>query len=147
MTRKNKKSRSKRGSGTHGRGSGREGRHSGDKGGKGQAGSHKHHWIKTIREDPLHFGKHGFNRPPQLQKEVETINVGELDENAEKLVEEGLAEKEGDLIIIDVSDLNIGKVLGGGKVTRPLRVKAEEFSKSAEQKIEGSGGAAETGEE
>lgn len=147
MTRKDKKSRNHRGSRTHGRGSRKKGRHSGHKGGKGQAGSHKHHWIKTIREDPLHFGKHGFNRPQQLQKKVETTNVGELDENAEKLVEEGLAEKKEDEITIDVSKLNIDKVLGGGKVTQPLKVRAEGFSKSAEQKLKESGGTAEKGEE
>ncbi len=146
MSRKNKKSRSKRGSRTQGRGSHRKNRHSGNKGGTGQAGNHKHGWLKSQLNDPLHFGKHGFKRPPQLQKDVETINVGELDEYAEELIEEGIAEKDEDEIVIDTSQLNFDKVLGSGKVTHPLRVIADDFSKSAERKLEESGGAAIQGE-
>lgn len=145
-SRKNKKSRSKRGSRTQGGGSHRKNRHSGNKGGTGKAGNHKHGWLKSQLKDPLHFGKHGFKRPPQLQKEVETVNVGELDEYAEEFLEEGLAEKDGDEIVIDASQLNIDKVLGSGHVTRPLKVIADNFSKSAERKLEESGGAAVQGE-
>lgn len=144
--RKNKKSRSKRGSRTQGRGSHRKNRHSGNKGGIGQAGSHKHHWLKTQQADPLHFGKHGFKRPSNLKEEVETINVGELDEHSEELLEEGLAEKEEDKIVIDASELNFDKVLGSGQVTKPLKVIADNFSESAKKKLEESGGAAVQGE-
>lgn len=146
VTRKSSKSRSKRGSRTHGGGSRKNRRHSGHKGGKGLAGSHKHHWRQIETSDPYHFGKYGFKRPSKLKKEVETINVGELDEYAEELLEEGLAEEEGDEILVNATSLGVDKVLGGGKVTRPLKVNAEDFSKSAERKLEESGGAAVTGE-
>lgn len=143
---KKKKSRSKRGSRTHGGGSAKKRRHSGNKGGKGLAGSHKHGWMKINRESPQHFGKYGFKRPSQIQKEVNVANVGEIDEYADELLEEGLAEKEGDEIVIDVSDLEIDKVLGGGQVTRPMKIIAKEFSGKAKKKLEESGGTAATGE-
>ncbi len=147
MTRKSRKARKKRGKRTHGRGSSRKARHSGHKGGKGQAGSHKHLWRKVITSDPRYFGKHGFKRPPMVKEETNAINIGELDERVEELLEAGLAEKKGDVIVVDVSNLDFDKVLGMGKVTHPLRVIAESFSKSAERKLEEAGGAAETGED
>lgn len=146
-TRKSRKSRKKRGSRTHGGGSARKGRKSGHKGGKGDAGSHKHHWRKTISENPRYFGKHGFKRPLKLQEEVKTINVRELDEKAEEFLERGLAEEDGDEIVIDGYSAGFDKVLGSGQVTRPLRVIAGAFSQKAEKKLEESGGAAETGED
>ncbi len=146
MSRKSRKSRSKRGSRTQGGGSHKKSRHSGNKGGKGSAGSHKHHWRKVKEKDPNYFGKHGFKRPQSVQKQVETINIGELDEYAEELLNRGVAEKEGDKILIDVTSLNVGKVLGSGQVTYPLKVVAPSFSESAERKLEESGGEAVTGE-
>lgn len=145
-TRKKRKSRSNRGSRTCGGGSTRNRRHSGHKGGKGLAGSHKHRWRKIKQENPKHFGKHGFKRPPQLQKKSKTINVGELDEYVDELLNEGLAEKKEDKIIINASDLDFDKILGSGKVTRPLEVIADTFSEKAERKLEESGGSAVTGE-
>lgn len=144
-SRKDRKSRSKRGSRTHGGGSSKNRRHSGHKGGKGAAGSHKHLWMKYGREKN-YFGKYGFKRPSAVKEETKTMNVGEVDENIEELLEEGLAEKEGDEILVDLSRLGIDKVLGGGKVTHPLRIKAKEFSEKAERKLEESGGTEKIGE-
>lgn len=146
MSRKNKKSRSKRGSRTAGGGSAKNRRHSGNKGGKGKAGGDKHKYRKVIQENPRYFGKHGFTRPPQLRETAETINVGELDEVADELLDEGLAEEEGGEIVIDASELGYDKVLGSGQVTRSLRVKADNFSEKAKNKLEDSGGSAESGE-
>ncbi|KXB05845.1 50S ribosomal protein L15 [candidate division MSBL1 archaeon SCGC-AAA382A20] len=145
-SRKSRKSRSKRGSRTQGSGSHKKSRHSGNKGGKGQAGSHKHHWRQVRQANPNYFGKYGFNRPQKVQEEVETVNVGELDEYAEELLEDGIAEEDEDKIVIDTTDLNIDKVLGGGKVTRSLKVIAKEFSRSAEEKLEELGDAVTVGE-
>ncbi len=144
--RKSKKSRSQRGSNTCGGGPGRNRRHSGHKGGKGQAGSDKHRYRETILSDPKYFGKHGFTRPPQLTDEVETVNVGELDEYVEELVENGLVEKDNDEYIIDADELGFDKILGSGKVTHSLKVKAKDFSDSAKRKLEDAGGEAQTGE-
>ena len=111
------------------------------------AGSHKHRWREIKLNDPKHFGKYGFKRPSCLQEEVETVNVGEIDEYVDELLENGLAKEEDEGIEIDVSELNIDKVLGGGQVTQPLKIKAESFSDSAKKKLEEAGGSAVTGED
>lgn len=146
LSRKNKKSRSKQGSRTQGNGNHRTNRHSGNKGGKGSAGSDKHLYLKVMKKDPQYFGKHGFKPPSKLADDDKIINVGELDEYSEELLEEGLAEEDGDQIVIDVSELGFDKVLGSGKISKPLKVIAENFSDSAKEKIEDSGGAPVKGE-
>jgi len=87
MPHKKRKVRKKRGSRTHGYG--RVGQHRG--GGHGKAGFHKHKWTYTVKYDPNRFGKHGFK--PFGRKEVNIINVGELDEQIDSLLESKHAEK------------------------------------------------------
>lgn len=65
-----------------------------------------------------------------------TINVGEIDQNAEKLSKE----KQEKMPVIDLNSLGFTKVLGSGKVTKALIVKAEIFSEKAKEKIEEAGG-------
>jgi large subunit ribosomal protein L15 len=72
------------------------------------------------------MGKHGFVRLP-LTPEIETVNVGVLDQ---------MAGAEGK---IELSEM---KVLGSGKVTRKLDVRAAGFSATAKNKIEAAGGQA-----
>lgn len=146
VARKNRKSKKKRGSRTVGGGMVKKRRHSGHKGGKGLAGSHKHRWMKLTKKAPKHFGKHGFTRPPKLQKSVSTINVGELDERVDELLEtEAVEQKEGK-IIINATKMGIDKVLGRGKLSQPIKVIAKNFSESARRKLEEAGGEATTGE-
>ncbi len=150
VVRRRKKSPKKyRGSRTCGGGHHRKRSGAGNKGGRGMAGSHKHKWFHVIKYMPDHFGKHGFNRPPKLVKEPNIVNVGDLDVMADLLLEEGIAEKEDDRIVIDVTDEKLkkyggpfDKVLGRGRVTRPLVVIAPEFSEKAVQKLEEAGGEA-----
>ena len=125
-----------RGSRTHGYGQIGGHRSKGQRGGKGQTGGHKHHWVQTIKNDPNYFGKHGFIRYKGLVTTHETINVGEIDQNAEKLS----TEKQEKLLVIDLHKHGYTKVLGTGKVTKPLLVKAEIFSEKAKEKIEKAGG-------
>lgn len=146
VVRKSRKSRKKRGSRTVGGGGSSKRRHSGHRGGKGLAGSHKHRWRKILERAPGHFGKRGFKRPQAVQRSVGTINVGELDERADELVRDEVAKREGEKLVIDVSELGFDKVLGGGQVTRPMRVIADEFSGSAKRKLERAGGEAVSGE-
>lgn len=132
-----KRSRKYRGSRTHGWGAGKKHRGKGNVGGKGFAWC-KHMWIYTLKYEPDHFGKHGFH---SLELEIPSvINAGELDEMAETLVERGIARKEGDKIFIDASRLRVEKILGGGRVTRPLVINADGCSGPAKRKIEGAGG-------
>ncbi|MDI6655349.1 MAG: uL15 family ribosomal protein [Candidatus Hydrothermarchaeota archaeon] len=137
MATKHRKIRKKRGSRSCGGGSHKKRRGAGHRGGRGAAGTHKGKWTWVIKYDPEHFGDRGFKLPQLVKHEYAAINVGELDELAERI-----AEKEKRKLIIDVTKLNCEKVLGKGKISKPLVVKALSFSKSALKKIESSGGEA-----
>jgi len=138
VVRRRRKTRKQRGSRTHGRGCAKRGRGSGEKGGKGMAGGHKHKWSYIIHYMPDHFGKHGFVSP--TRREVAAVNIGEIDESIERLVEKGLATKEGEMYRVDVRKLGFSKVLGGGRVTHPIEIIADEVSEGARRKIEKAGG-------
>jgi len=130
-----RKIRKQRGSRTHG--FGRVGQHRGGgmRGGHGKAGFHKHKWTYVIKYEPDYFGKKGFTSPKNLKRKVNVINVGVLDELAEKLS----MKREGKLFI-DLESFGYTKLLGAGKVTKPLIVKAPSCSKSAAEKIREAGG-------
>jgi large subunit ribosomal protein L15 len=135
MPHKLRKIRKKRGSRTQGYGRVGQHRKSGSKG-RRKAGRHKHGWSYVLRYEPEYFGKKGFTSPKSLRREVKVMNVGELDEVAEKLKGK---EKEGK-IFVDLEGLGYTKLLGTGKVTMPLVVKVPSCSKSAAEKIEEAGG-------
>jgi large subunit ribosomal protein L15 len=135
MPHKLRKIRKKRGSRTQGYGRVGQHRKSGSKG-RRKAGRHKHGWSYVLRYEPEYFGKKGFTSPKSLRREVKIINVGELDEVAEKLKGK---EKEGK-IFVDLKGLGYTKLLGAGKVTKSLVVKVPSCSKSAAEKIEEAGG-------
>nr|MDO8076459.1 uL15 family ribosomal protein [Candidatus Freyarchaeota archaeon] len=136
MIRRRKKVRKMRGSRTHGYGQVGQHRSKGQKGGRGQTGRHKHLWVRTLKYEPKYFGKHGFTRHKSLVQKHITINVGEIDENAENFS----PEKQDNMLVINLHDLGYTKVLGSGKVTKPLLIKAEIFSEKAKEKIEKAGG-------
>lgn len=52
----------------------------------------------------------------------------------------GVAHEEGGKIIVDVTGLGVDKVLGTGKLTRPLVIKAYYVTPKAEEKIKAAGG-------
>ena len=87
-------------------------------------------------------GKHGFKRPQKMIKKISAVNLIYLEEQAENLIAKGLASKEGDAIVIDVTDLGYDKVLGKGKITKTFKISAPQFSASAIEKIEEVGGEA-----
>ena len=132
-----------RGSRTCGGGNPKKRRGGGHRGGRGLAGSGK---SKKTKADfvrihfPDHIGRKGFKRPQKVLQRKETINVQELDQNINAYVQQGVAQKKGDTIFIDVGKLGISKVLGTGKVTQKLDVTAPGFSGSAVAKIEEMGG-------
>lgn len=142
MIRKTRKIRKLRGSHSIGGGCTKKRRGAGHRGGRGKAGGHKHMWTWVVKFDPDRYGKHGFKRPQKTINRFRTVNLDYLDDNAEKLVERELAQKEGDTIIIDVTQLGYDKVLGKGKLSRSLTIKALHFSASAARKIEDNGGEA-----
>lgn len=142
MIRKTRKINKMRGSRSIGGGCTKKRRGAGHKGGKGKAGLSKHHWTWTVKNDPKHFGKYGFKRPQKMIKKSNPVNLGYLDDNSENLLAKGIATKEGDSIVIDVTDLGYDKVLGKGKLLKPLKIKSPMFSASAEDKIQEAGGEA-----
>ncbi|HDM25670.1 50S ribosomal protein L15 [Euryarchaeota archaeon ex4484_162] len=121
------KTKKYRGSRTHGRGK-KAGRGAGLKGGRGNAGLHKHKYMYMLKYMPDHFGRYGFKRPVDLIKEEKTINVGLLEERFPNVKEIDL-EKEG-----------FDKLLGSGIVNKPFVVKVPKASKRAIEKIKSKGG-------
>jgi large subunit ribosomal protein L15 len=116
-------------------------RAAGQRGGKGMAGSEKHHHIKVMQENPRYFGKWGFKRPQKLVDNSVAINIGNIDEAADRLVEQGIATVTGKKYTVDVSKLGIDRILGSGKVTRKLNlVGVKAITPRAREKITGGGG-------
>jgi large subunit ribosomal protein L15 len=89
----------------------------------------------VLRYEPEYFGKKGFTSPKSLKQKAKVINIGKLEELAQKTSEQ----KEGK-IFIDLETLGYTKLLGTGKITRPLIVKIASCSKSAAEKIKEAGG-------
>ncbi|MGB9740367.1 MAG: uL15 family ribosomal protein [Candidatus Bathyarchaeia archaeon] len=135
MPHKLRKIRKKRGSRTQGYGRVGQHRKTGSKGYR-KAGRHKHGWSYVIKYEPEYFGKKGFTSPKSLRIKVNAINIGKLDEIAETLSKE----KENGKIFIDLESLGYTKLLGTGKVTKPLKVKVASCSSSAAEKIKEAGG-------
>ena len=142
MIRTKRKINKQRGSRSNSRGCTKKRRGTGNKGGKGKAGMGKQHWTWTVIHEPNYFGKHGFKRPQKMIKKVNVVNLNYLEEQADKLIEQGKASKEGDAIVIDVTELGYDKVLAKGKITKAYKISAPQFSASAIEKIEELGGEA-----
>jgi len=123
MRRHRKKIYRMRGKRTHGGGASKNRR------GKGSRMTHKRTFgtnIAHVRKyEPWRINKKGFF---SLRKKGKAINLSEIDR---------LADKD-----IDVVALGYSKVLGGGSLTKPLKIKAHLFSKKAKEKIHKAGGEA-----
>lgn len=133
------KTQKRRGSKTHGRGK-KKGRGAGIRGGRGNAGSFGHkfvHYRKKYGE--RYFGDHGFTRPDAVVTETVTCNVGDLERLIDNL-EDAHVSQDGDTTVIDLDAAGIDKLLGGGKVHRPIRVRVAETTDKALAKIQDTGG-------
>ncbi len=135
MPHKLRKVRKKRGSRTHGYGRVGQHRCSGSKGFR-KAGRHKAGWSYVLRYEPDYFGKKGFTSPKSLRQKANVINVGKLNEIAEKFS----VEKEKGKSFVDLESLGYTKLLGTGKITKSLIVKVASCSESAAEKIKNAGG-------
>ena len=133
MPHKQRKTRKMRGSRTHGYG--RIGQHR-DAGSKGQrkVGRHKHLWSYVTTYEPNYFGKHGFTSPQSLKRKESVINIKQLSAiAAETTTEKGKTH-------VTLTSLGYTKLLGTGKITKPLTVTVPSCSKTAEEKIKKAGG-------
>jgi len=112
---------------THGRGK-KAGRGAGLRGGRGNAGLMKHRYMHMIKYMPDHFGRHGFKRPQSILKKDKIINVGDL--------EVKFAGKKD----IDLGKEGFDKLLGGGTVKTKMKIKVDNASEKAVEKIKKAGG-------
>ncbi len=134
-----------RGSRTHGRGK-KGGRGAGLRGGKGNAGLHKHKHTYMVKYDPYHFGRHGFKRHASLHDDKETVNVGTIQSDMHTFLEKGFAKKEGDTFVVDLTQSQYSKLLGGGNIKMPVTIRVREATAKAREKIEAAGGKVEAEE-
>jgi large subunit ribosomal protein L15 len=132
-----RKSRRQRGTRYCGWGQIGQHRQSGSRGGVGAAGKHKHFWIRTVIEEPSHFGHDSFyllNRNPVRK----WLNVRDLDGI---LAHHGIVRDKDTKPTLDLTSLGYHKLLGGGKVSGGgVKVRIEKISQNAKQKIEEVGG-------
>ncbi len=131
-----RKTRKMRGSHTHGYGSKKKHRGGGSHGGKGYADTEDHKISYVLRKAPRHLGYKGF--VPKNTKETKVINL--IDVNRIALASTSTAGKAEEKIKINLRELGFDKLLATGKLTRPVDIIVESFSKSAKEKVEASGG-------
>jgi len=137
---KDRKVRKQRGSRTHGWGQIGQHRAGGGRGGHGKAGLDKHKWTYIIKHDPDYFKKKGFVSTKTLNKTVSIINVGKLDDLADKLESEKKLERKNKKIFLDLESLGYDKLLGTGEIIKPMLVKVASYSEAASRKLEEAGG-------
>ena len=125
-------------SGSHGYGSSKKNRGAGSRGGRGNAGSGKKGQSKRMTEDGVQeMGETGFT---SRQPDQNGINLRDIDQRITEFVEQGAAEETEDGYIFHASEAGYDKVLGGGQLRTNIEIHADEFSSSAENKIEESSG-------
>jgi large subunit ribosomal protein L15 len=139
LARKYRKARKMRGSRTCGYGRVGQHRKHGGKGGHGLAGLHKHKWSYAIKYMPDHFGKHGFVRHVPGAGERSYINVGDLEDILNSITKQKKL-KEGEAQTIDLVELGFDKLLGSGRISRPVTVRVRSVSELAKTKIQNAGG-------
>jgi large subunit ribosomal protein L15 len=126
MPHKLRKTRKNRGSRTQGYGRVGQHRDSGSKGNR-KVGRHKHLWSKVVTSEPDYFGKTGFTSPQSLHRKEKIINLNKLDQIAQTSK-------------INLTELGYTKLLGTGKLTKPLIIQVKSYSKSASEKVKEAGG-------
>jgi len=137
---KDRKVRKYRGSRTHGWGQVGQHRGRGGRGGTGKAGLDKHKWTYVLAHDPTYWEKKGFVSTRTLGKTVSIINVGKLDDLADKLESEKKLEQKEKKIFLNLESLGYDKLLGTGEISKPLLVKVASYSEAASKKLEEAGG-------
>ncbi len=129
-----RKSRKQRGSRYCGWGQIGQHRASGSRGGVGGAGKHKHFFIRTVKEEPTHFGHEQFHalRKSDVSK---WINLRDLND----LLKYSKTSEDGK-VVLDLDELGYGKLLGIGSVSSVFTFKVKKISNSAKDKITTAGG-------
>jgi len=92
---------------------------------------------KTLSKQS-YFGKRGFVSLQKTKNEV--LSLSYIENNFDKMVESGLIVKEEKDYVFDANFAGYDKILGGGILTKKLKVICDEISESAEKKIVDIGG-------
>jgi large subunit ribosomal protein L15 len=130
-----RKSRRQRGSRFCGWGQIGQHRQSGSRGGIGGAGKHKHFWIRTVIEEPDHFG-HDSIKPTRQNRLNRWVNLRDVNDLASRF---GTTNENGKLVL-DLRSIGYDKLLGGGTLLKPIVVRVAKVSATAKQRIELAGG-------
>ena len=134
VVRRSRKREKLRGQRTHGHGNTKNRRGGGSRGGRGQAGSHKHKFN-------LYFDFFGSERKRIKPKQkIKAINLGQLVQQLPKLAELKKVEKHGNGFVIDGQKIGFDKILSMGAIQEKLVVKNMRVSKKAREKILKAGG-------
>ena len=88
------------------------------------------------------MGKKGFKRPQDINRiyKINALNVKDLDQKIENFVLENKATKSGNTFNINLTNINIQKVLGRGNLNKTINITVNQASKRAIEKIEAAGG-------
>jgi large subunit ribosomal protein L15 len=129
-----RKSRKQRGSRYCGWGQIGQHRASGSRGGVGGAGKHKHFYMRTVKEEPTHFGHEQFHalRKSDISRWVNIQNLNELVKYSEV--------KEDGKVTLDLNKLGYEKLLGRGNIDSAFTILVKKASNSAKDKITAAGG-------
>ena len=130
-----RKSRRQRGSRYCGWGQIGQHRQSGSRGGTGGAGKHKHLWIRTVIEEPEHFG-HDSTKSMRQNRLTRWINLRDINDLVSRF---GSTDEHGKPML-DLRSMGYNKLLGGGTLQEPIVLKVAKVSATAKQKIELAGG-------
>jgi len=128
-----------RGSRTHGRGK-KAGRGAGLRGGRGNAGLHKHKWISVVKYCPDYFGHHGFKRPQSVVCDKVTMNLAEVEQALPSMAKDGFAVQKDGKWSVDLTKMGVDKLLGSGRISTAISVKVAEASATALEKLKSAGG-------
>jgi large subunit ribosomal protein L15 len=85
-----------------------------------------------VTNAPNYFGKNGFTSPQSVRSRINPINLIDVAEIARTVP--------GEKPQINLTALGYTKLLGTGKVTKPLTIQVASYSKSAAAKIKDAGG-------
>jgi large subunit ribosomal protein L15 len=136
---KTKKHTGARGQTNHGHGARKKAKKSGHKGGVGMAGTGKRADQKKSlvlkKYGNKYFGRRGITSRPTAKKKNLVINVGDISRDYVGL--EKRFGKDGVLEMVGY------KVLGNGEISRKVKIKVDEVSDGAREKIEKAGGSVE----
>jgi len=137
MATRHKKTRKLRGSRTHGWGRSGQHRNSGMLGGHGNAGLTRGKKSSVIRYG-LQLREKGFK--PANPMDDRYINIGQVNLQLDRLTAQGHARQDNNKTEINLTQAGYQKLLGEGRVDKPLRIIVPKASEKAAQKISQAGG-------